>query len=60
MAISSGDQNTGIQTTLLKANAIAILPAEREHFAAGEEIDIQLRDDKIEPALTKQAAQRVA
>lgn len=40
--VSAGDQNTGILKTLLRADALAILPAERESFAAGEEVDVQL------------------
>lgn len=39
---SSGDQNTGIQNTLVQAGGIAILPAERENFASGELVDVQL------------------
>lgn len=38
MATSAGDQNTGITSTLLRANGIAILPAERDDFAAGEQV----------------------
>ncbi|WP_432821503.1 molybdopterin molybdotransferase MoeA [Trichloromonas sp.] len=41
---SSGDQNTGILRTMLRANAIAILSAERERYEAGEEIQIHLLD----------------
>lgn len=41
-ASSSGDQNTGIQRTMLRANGIAVLPAEREQIEAGEEVDIHL------------------
>lgn len=41
-ATSAGDQNTGILRTLLNANAIAVLPAERGQIEAGEEVDIQL------------------
>jgi molybdopterin molybdotransferase len=41
---SSGDQNTGILRTMLRANAIAILPAERERIEAGEEVRIHLLD----------------
>ena len=40
MVISSaGDQNTGIQRSLVAAQGIALLEAEREFFAAGEKID---------------------
>ena len=42
IASSSGDQNTGILSTMLRANGIAVLPAEREQIEAGEEVDIQL------------------
>ncbi len=42
LATSSGDQNTGILRTLLRANGIAILPADREQVLAGEEVDVQL------------------
>ncbi len=38
---SSGDQNTGIVCTMLRANGIAILPAERDFFAAGETVMVQ-------------------
>jgi molybdopterin molybdotransferase len=41
---SSGDQNTGILRTMLRANAIAILPAERERLEAGEAVQIHLLD----------------
>jgi molybdopterin molybdotransferase len=44
VAVSAGDQNTGILSTLLRANAIAILPTERGNFAAGEELDAHLLD----------------
>lgn len=39
---SSGDQNSGIVRTLLRANGIAVLPADREQVLAGEEVDVQL------------------
>lgn len=42
LASSSGDQNTGILRTLLRANGIAVLPADRERIQAGEEVDVQL------------------
>ena len=42
LASSSGDQNTGILRTLLRANGIAVLPADREQVMAGEEVDVQL------------------
>ena len=39
---SAGDQNTGILRTLVNAQGIALLAAERDFFAAGEKIDIHL------------------
>ena len=42
VASSSGDQNTGILSTMLRANGIAVLPAERGAFGAGEEVNIHL------------------
>lgn len=42
LATSSGDQNTGILRTMVRANGIAILPAERDRLAAGEEVDVHL------------------
>ena len=42
LATSSGDQNTGILSTLLRANGIAVLPADREQIQAGEEVNIHL------------------
>lgn len=45
VASSAGDQNTGILSTLLHANGLAVLPADRQQFAAGEEVDIHLIDE---------------
>ena len=42
VASSSGDQNTGILRTLLRANGIAVLPADLEQLPSGEEVDVQL------------------
>lgn len=39
---SSGDQNTGILNTLVRAGGIVILPAERGRFEPGEMVDVQL------------------
>lgn len=39
---SSGDQNTGILRTSLRANGIAVLPAERGNYAAGDEVEVHL------------------
>jgi molybdopterin molybdotransferase len=44
VASSSGDQNTGILRTMVRANGIVILPAGGERFAAGEEVDVHLLD----------------
>lgn len=52
-ASSSGDQNTGILLTMLRANGIAILPAGREQIEAGEEVDIHLIGDVQEPDTAK-------
>ena len=42
MVSSAGDQNTGILRTLVDAQGVALLAAERDFFAAGEKIDIHL------------------
>jgi len=42
VASSSGDQNTGILRTLLRANGIAVLPADLGQLASGEEVDVHL------------------
>ena len=42
MVSSAGDQNTGILRTLVNAQGIALLAAERDFFAAGEKIDVHL------------------
>lgn len=42
IASSSGDQNTGILRTMLRANGIAVLPADREQIEAGEEVEVHL------------------
>jgi len=42
VARNSGDQNTGILRTLVLADGIAVLPAERTAFAAGEKVDVLL------------------
>ena len=49
-ASSAGDQNTGIVRTLLRANGIAVLAAEREQILAGEEVDVQLIAAVKEPS----------
>ncbi len=42
LAESAGDQNTGILSTMIRANGIAVLSAEQTEILAGEEVDIQL------------------
>lgn len=48
MAYSSGDQNTGILKTMLMADAMAMLPAERTTFSAGEEVDVHILSGNVE------------
>jgi len=40
LAYSAGDQNTGILKTMLLADALAVLPAERVSFSAGDEVEV--------------------
>ena len=49
LASSSGDQNTGIVSTMLRANGIAVLPADCELIVAGEKVDVQLIAAIAEP-----------
>ncbi|MBI5420686.1 MAG: molybdopterin molybdenumtransferase MoeA, partial [Deltaproteobacteria bacterium] len=42
VARGSGDQNTGILKTMVRANGIAVLPAERTLYEAGEKVDVCL------------------
>jgi molybdopterin molybdotransferase len=47
-AFSSGEQHTGLLKTMLRADAIALLPAERTEVKAGETVQIHLlRDDLL-------------
>lgn len=48
VAGTSGDQNTGILKTMLRCNALALLPADRTDFAVGEEVDLHLIDSELE------------
>ncbi len=41
-AVSSGDQNTGILSTLVNAQGIALLEADREHYSEGDQVDVHL------------------
>jgi molybdopterin molybdotransferase len=42
LAFSSGDQTTGKLKTLLRADGIAVLPAERSSFSAGDEVNVHV------------------
>jgi len=46
-ATSAGDQNTGILRTMVLADALAILPADRTSFAAGEAVDVFLLGETL-------------
>jgi len=48
IASTSGDQNTGILKTMLRCNALALLPADRTEFKAGEEVDLHILDQTLE------------
>ncbi len=48
VAYSSGDQQTGILKTMLMADAIAVLPADRSSFPAGEEVDAHILSGNVE------------
>lgn len=50
LASSAGDQNSGILRTMVRADALAILPAKRTSFAAGEKVDIHLLGEPAEKA----------
>jgi molybdopterin molybdotransferase len=47
LAFSSGEQTTGMLKTLLRADGLAILPAERSSFCAGEEVEVHLLSSNI-------------
>ncbi len=44
IAASAGDQNTGILSTMVRANGLVVLPAGRDRFEAGDEVDVLLLD----------------
>jgi molybdopterin molybdotransferase len=48
LAYSSGDQNTGILKTMLTANGLALLPAERVSFTAGDEVEVHIISEDAE------------
>jgi molybdopterin molybdotransferase len=47
LAWSAGKQDSGRLKTLLRANALAVLPADRNSFAPGEEILVHLLDGAV-------------
>lgn len=47
LATTSGDQNTGILKTMLQADALVFLPADRSSFSAGEEVDAHILNETI-------------
>jgi len=47
LAFSSGEQTTGMLKTLLRADGLAILPAERSSFCAGEEVEVHLLSSNV-------------
>jgi molybdopterin molybdotransferase len=47
IASSSGDQNTGILSTMLRADGIAVLPADCDVISAGEVINVHLISDDV-------------
>ncbi len=46
-AFSSGEQHTGILKTMLRADAVALLPAERSEVKAGETVQVQILRDEL-------------
>ena len=46
-ASSAGDQNTGILRTMVLADALAVLPADKTSFAAGEAVDVFLLGETL-------------
>lgn len=47
VATTSGDQHTGILRTMVRANGLAVLPAEATFIPAGTEVDLHLLRDDI-------------
>ncbi len=48
LATSAGDQSSGIQRTLVRADALAVLPADRTDFSVGETVDVHLLGELFE------------
>lgn len=47
-ASTSGDQNTGILRTMIRANGLAVLPRDATFVAAGTEVDVHLVGSDVE------------
>ncbi|GAB7026886.1 molybdopterin molybdotransferase MoeA [Geotalea toluenoxydans] len=48
LATSSGNQETGIVRTMIQADGLALLPADKSVFAAGEQIDVHILNHNFE------------
>jgi molybdopterin molybdotransferase len=55
-AWSAGKQDTGVQKTLLRADALALLPEDRVSFATGESVSVQMLNSASAEAVTRCAA----
>jgi len=47
LAFSAGEQATGILKTSLRADGLALLPAARSSFSAGEEVEVHLLSNNV-------------
>jgi molybdopterin molybdotransferase len=47
LAFSAGEQTTGMLKTLLRADGLAVLPAERDSFSAGEEVEVHVLSSNV-------------
>ena len=47
LAYSSGEQTTGMLKTLLRADGLAVLPAERSSVSAGEEVEVHVLSSNV-------------
>jgi molybdopterin molybdotransferase len=47
LAFSAGEQSTGILKTSLQADGLALLPAVRSSFSAGEEVEVHLLSSNV-------------
>jgi molybdopterin molybdotransferase len=48
LARCSGDQNTGILKTMVKADALALLPETRDHFKTGDKVNVHLLGSHVD------------